>query len=469
LLNSQKVDGNSIAELHDAPSQHIELKGVEAVRLSEDRIKEAILDTDPEIRQRAVRYFAKSFSSDTSVAPLVIEAVETFGREDAYHLIGLSSDLPQTEDTIDWIIGELNDGQSDQYENYTYNLSRVLIKADASLLLPNESAILDSLHFLAGLHAPLTERLQMLSWDETTCWRELETLCEEGKDIRYINEFNLDYGRRIVEALSRYGDECEDRVHELLRQKVEDYNHNPMKWLEPLIVRLAGETHLESTIPLLVSKLIEDGGDLMNEECAEALTRIGTAAVIDAVSEAYATAPHHFRLYATNPLENIHSDLAVETCLSLLQQEQDTGIRVDLAHALLTHFAQAGVEDIRTLLTGRKLDFESRELRNYLVETCTITGDRFPEYDDWKSAEKTEKEEHRKRVNELKDDPAGLLQFALEKLTDKSLPSSQPEPNPPVTLQNTQRVGRNDPCPCGSGKKFKKCCLNKSSGDPLLN
>jgi len=25
----------------------------------------------------------------------------------------------------------------------------------------------------------------------------------------------------------------------------------------------------------------------------------------------------------------------------------------------------------------------------------------------------------------------------------------------------TQKVGRNDPCPCGSGKKFKKCCFNK--------
>src|SRR5918996_960641 len=24
-------------------------------------------------------------------------------------------------------------------------------------------------------------------------------------------------------------------------------------------------------------------------------------------------------------------------------------------------------------------------------------------------------------------------------------------------------VGRNDPCPCGSGRKFKKCCLNKPS------
>ncbi|MDH5544315.1 MAG: YchJ family metal-binding protein [Gammaproteobacteria bacterium] len=23
-----------------------------------------------------------------------------------------------------------------------------------------------------------------------------------------------------------------------------------------------------------------------------------------------------------------------------------------------------------------------------------------------------------------------------------------------------ERVGRNDPCPCGSGKKYKKCCMN---------
>ena len=30
-----------------------------------------------------------------------------------------------------------------------------------------------------------------------------------------------------------------------------------------------------------------------------------------------------------------------------------------------------------------------------------------------------------------------------------------------MTVENPLRhVGRNDPCPCGSGKKFKKCCLN---------
>lgn len=28
----------------------------------------------------------------------------------------------------------------------------------------------------------------------------------------------------------------------------------------------------------------------------------------------------------------------------------------------------------------------------------------------------------------------------------------------PRTVRNGPKVGRNDPCPCGSGKKYKKCC-----------
>ena len=26
------------------------------------------------------------------------------------------------------------------------------------------------------------------------------------------------------------------------------------------------------------------------------------------------------------------------------------------------------------------------------------------------------------------------------------------------TIVKGQKIGRNDPCPCGSGKKYKKCC-----------
>jgi len=32
-----------------------------------------------------------------------------------------------------------------------------------------------------------------------------------------------------------------------------------------------------------------------------------------------------------------------------------------------------------------------------------------------------------------------------------------------IKPNNTVKVGRNEPCPCGSGKKYKKCCLNQFS------
>jgi uncharacterized protein YecA (UPF0149 family) len=28
--------------------------------------------------------------------------------------------------------------------------------------------------------------------------------------------------------------------------------------------------------------------------------------------------------------------------------------------------------------------------------------------------------------------------------------------------EKSVKVGRNDPCPCGNGKKYKKCCLGKN-------
>lgn len=44
--------------------------------------------------------------------------------------------------------------------------------------------------------------------------------------------------------------------------------------------------------------------------------------------------------------------------------------------------------------------------------------------------------------------------------------SQQPtEPVKREPVRNTGRkVGRNDPCPCGSGKKFKSCCMNREAG-----
>ena len=31
----------------------------------------------------------------------------------------------------------------------------------------------------------------------------------------------------------------------------------------------------------------------------------------------------------------------------------------------------------------------------------------------------------------------------------------------PLNMENRKKVGRNNPCPCGSGKKYKDCCINR--------
>lgn len=50
--------------------------------------------------------------------------------------------------------------------------------------------------------------------------------------------------------------------------------------------------------------------------------------------------------------------------------------------------------------------------------------------------------------------------------TQGSMPQAAPQPTQPqkpTTIRREEpKVGRNDPCPCGSGKKYKNCCMNKS-------
>jgi preprotein translocase subunit SecA len=44
---------------------------------------------------------------------------------------------------------------------------------------------------------------------------------------------------------------------------------------------------------------------------------------------------------------------------------------------------------------------------------------------------------------------------AYEEVIDKQQQSSEEKPQPFV--RKSTKVGRNDPCPCGSGKKYKHC------------
>ena len=43
---------------------------------------------------------------------------------------------------------------------------------------------------------------------------------------------------------------------------------------------------------------------------------------------------------------------------------------------------------------------------------------------------------------------------SLEYLTAEAAPKATP-------VRSAKKAGPNDPCPCGSGKKYKKCCMQK--------
>jgi len=50
----------------------------------------------------------------------------------------------------------------------------------------------------------------------------------------------------------------------------------------------------------------------------------------------------------------------------------------------------------------------------------------------------------------------------LKKLIARGLRESDPEVVVSTTVTRTgERIGRNNVCPCGSGKKYKQCCLRK--------
>ncbi|WP_353894468.1 SEC-C metal-binding domain-containing protein [Proteinivorax hydrogeniformans] len=51
----------------------------------------------------------------------------------------------------------------------------------------------------------------------------------------------------------------------------------------------------------------------------------------------------------------------------------------------------------------------------------------------------------------------------VEKPHLRSLPDKPYEFKDPnvIDMKTRKKIGRNEPCPCGSGKKYKKCCLGK--------
>ena len=432
------------------------------MRLPESDIKSAILHRHQIVRDVALGYFANSFSKDPTIMPLVIQAVEQFGWDAAFEFHHPIERLAQTADTLAWVLDQLGrvaQPKNDDEEERQWHLSDCIAGADAALLARLD---IPAIALRDEARQALTHRLELANVAPEECWKRLVEFCETNKDQPSIEEFDLPLTFRLAEGVAR-SHACANEVLAVLSQNLDDYANTAAEWLEPLAGRIAGQMRLGAAVPLLIAKLRDDSGDLMNEACEDAFVRIGTDEAVEAICRDFPAAPWHYRLYASGSLSHIHSDFVVRRCMELLEQEKDGSIRDNLAHAVIANFSPEGIEPARQITLGG-----SNEVRRTLVGVATLLGVDFPELAKWREVE--EQQAARRKTDFASMTEGGLLEV-MRKLAgkDAELPDDEvldtpllDDPiEPPAPIVRGKKIGRNEPCPCGSGKKYKKCCLGK--------
>jgi uncharacterized protein len=109
-------------------------------------------------------------------------------------------------------------------------------------------------------------------------------------------------------------------------------------------------------------------------------------------------------------------------------------------------------------LLGMELDADSVDYPgpSALLGAMAVVAGRLP-FDELELEEKMSERKWRIRVAALLPDAVASLYDEFEAArADASVAAAEAAPEP---VRRTERkVGRNEPCPCGSGKKFKRCC-----------
>ena len=298
----------------------------------------------------------------------------------------------------------------------------------------------------------LADRIAVDAMSADQLWTELNRWCDDHDDFTALELDEHQHALALVSAMARRPEEFGARV----LQRLSDPD-NCGSWLEIYLIRLAGEMRLERASPFLADRL-DDPETYACNEAIIALERIGTDAVVREFSARYAAGDLDLRFSAAAILGRVHTDLSVQTCLEWFAQETDDRQRHILIESVLANFSALGIEPARQFILNSPKAAPLLDLRRSLLIACAACRATFPELESWR--------EDFQRKLELRSQ---WFQNLFEVLHGPPIDRSDEEPDdrqalpPPKTIHRESRVGRNDPCPCGSGKKYKKCCYGNAS------
>jgi hypothetical protein len=167
------------------------------MRLPADKVKEGVLHTDQDVREAAAWYFAGS--SDPAIMPLVIQAIEKYGFDNAFSVYSFLKKLVQTDETVSWLIRQLNTlGQPANEKEAEPVLAYIpaLIHADPTILKNHESEIL-AMDLDHESREAINERIWFPSRSGEELWGDLEEFCQTHEDEESLSDEDFDFGCRL--------------------------------------------------------------------------------------------------------------------------------------------------------------------------------------------------------------------------------------------------------------------------------
>jgi hypothetical protein len=420
--------------------------------LTPEQVKPFLFPEDRFVREAVVEYFTDSWSRDPDIVPAVLQLCERYGDEDNALNLSRCDQLVVTAAAADQLLARLDGSPS---SSAVPHINRLLCKAPVDWMRQHEQALRGSRRVEADVLRTLERRSEWAGWSGERLWQELQDFSRRSQDKQYTSDIDLDYARDLVEALGPHTVPDTPTVCDLLRSPEVSES-----WLETFLVDLAGARGLREAVPALVEKFHMDT-DYLLERCMYALCRIGDPEASRLIGAAYASSDSTFQIYSTGALEGIKDPQTVEVVLTLLEALPEAEHRTNLCVCLCKLFSERGVAVVRREIdAGYDRFFTS--LEENLLPVLDVLGIDLPEAAGWRK----EREETHRRVaariawlTQPENRPA-----AAEQTAPLPVPPSVPEYHPPRPAgfeHSRPRVGRNEPCPCGSGKKFKHCCGRK--------
>jgi hypothetical protein len=417
--------------------------------LPPDRIKPFLLHPDPDVRSFAAEYFGESWSDDPDLLPMVLDACERYGFDVPLSGLHKAESLVVTEASLGRVLGLL---AKQEARSTIEHLNRLVVRSPAEVLRAHREEIRRQPNILPEYRRRILRRQEYLEWSGERLWAELRGFARRSEDAQYTNEVDLGYADDLVDALARH--EVPDAA--TLVPMIEE-SEAEEGWLEVFLVDLAGRRRVREAVPALVDKFRIDT-DYLLERAADALARIGDPEASRLIRRAFPEAPFHYRIYASGVLGRIKDPESEAATLALLESEPDEAIRMWLCLSLCELFSERSLDVVRReIASGEGETF--RELCGPALAVVTILGvDPPPEAEAWEAERRRQNEAMARAWVDLEAD---FWPDDDEQEEDPFGPAPDDVPRWDVTppIRNTgERVGRNDPCPCGSGKKFKKCC-----------